>query len=279
VASSRAGSSRWVENRPTRGLRGLDLRELWRYRELAGFLALRDLKSRYKQASFGVAWAIVQPLASVAVLTIVFDRLASVSSEGIPYPVFALAGLTLWSYVSTGVNRATQSLVSNPALVTKVYFPRILAPIAAVLPALVDTVISLVLLALLIPVYGASLSVAVVTLPIWIIGATATSMGVGLILGTLNVSYRDVNQGIALFVQLWLFLSPVAYATSSVPDRWRMLYSLNPTVGWIDGFRWAVLGAPWPGTRLLVSGLSTLLVFALGVAYFQAAERRFADVI
>lgn len=279
MATSRAGSSRWVENRPARGLRRLDLHELWRYRELAGFLALRDLKVRYKQAVFGVAWAIVQPLATVAVFTIVFNRLASVQSEGIPYPVFALAGLTLWTYVSNGVNRATVSLVGNPALVTKVYFPRILAPIAAVLPALVDLAISLVLLGILIPVYGATLSGALITLPIWVVGATATAMGAGLIFGTLNVRYRDVNQGIAFFVQLWLFLSPVAYASSSVPERWRILYSLNPMVGWIDGLRWAVLGAPWPGLRLLVSGLSALVVCALGVAYFQTAERRFADVI
>lgn len=279
MTTTRGGSSRWVENRPARGLRRLDLHELWAYRELAGFLALRDLKVRYKQAVFGIAWAIVQPLATVAVFTIVFNRLASVQSEGIPYPVFALAGLTLWTYVSNGVNRATLSLVGNPALVTKVYFPRILAPIASVLPALVDFAISLMLLGILIPVYGATLSGAAVTLPVWIIGASATAMGVGLILGTLNVRYRDVNQGIAFFIQLWFFLSPVAYASSSVPEGWRWVYALNPMVGWIDGLRWAVLGAPWPGLRLLVSVVSTLVVCTLGVAYFQAAERRFADVI
>lgn len=279
MTTIRGGSSRWVENRPARGLRRLDLHELWAYRELAGFLALRDLKVRYKQAVFGVAWAIVQPLATVAVFTVVFNRLASVQSEEIPYPVFALAGLTLWTYVSNGVNRATLSLVGNPALVTKVYFPRILAPIASVLPALVDFAISLILLGILIPVYGARLSGAAVTLPIWIIGASATAMGVGLILGTLNVRYRDVNQGIAFFIQLWFFLSPVAYASSSVPEGWRWVYALNPMVGWIDGLRWAVLGAPWPGLRLLVSVVSTLVVCTLGVAYFQAAERRFADVI
>jgi ABC-type polysaccharide/polyol phosphate export permease len=279
MPTSRANASRWVENRPVRGVRRLDLPELWGYRELAGFLALRDLKVRYKQAVFGVAWAILQPLATVAVFTVVFNRLASVQSEGIPYPVFALAGLTLWTYVSNGVNRATLSLVGNPALVTKVYFPRILAPIASVLPALVDLVISLVLLGILIPVYGVAVSGAAVTLPIWIIGATATGIGVGLIFGTLNVRYRDVNQGIAFFIQLWLFVSPVAYGTASVPENWRMLYALNPMVGWIDGLRWAMLGAPWPGFRLLVSVLSSLVVCALGMAYFQTAERRFADVI
>jgi ABC-type polysaccharide/polyol phosphate export permease len=277
--ASGASSPRWVENRPTRGLRGVDLLELWRYRELAGFLALRDLKARYKQAAFGVAWAILQPLASVAVFTVVFNRLASVSSDGISYPVFALAGFTLWAYVSTGVNRATQSLVGNPALVTKVYFPRIIAPIAAVLPGLMDLGVSLVLLGVLIPIYDASLTGAVVTLPLWVAGATAAAMGVGLILGMLNVSYRDVSQGVALFVQLWLFLSPVAYASSSVPERWRALYSINPIVGWIDGFRWAILGAPWPGSRLAISAASTLLVLVVGVSLFQTAERRFADVI
>jgi ABC-type polysaccharide/polyol phosphate export permease len=242
-------------------------------------LALRDLKARYKQAAFGVAWALIQPLASVAVFTVVFNRLASASSDGISYPVFALAGLALWTYISTGVNRATQSLVANPALVTKVYFPRIVAPIAAVFPGLVDLLLSLFLLGILIPIFESSLSGAVMTLPLWIVGATAAAIGVGLILGTLNVSYRDVNQGIALFVQLWLFLSPVAYASSSVPERWRTLYSINPAVGWIDGFRWAVLGAPWPGSRLVISATSTLLVLAIGVFFFQTAERRFADVI
>lgn len=257
----------------------MDLRELWRYRELAGFLTLRDLKARYKQAAFGVAWAIVQPLATVAVFTIVFKRLASVSSDGIPYPVFALSGLTLWAYVSSGVSRATQSLVANPALVTKVFFPRILAPIAAVLPGIVDLAVSLALLGVLIPVYGTSLSQTVVTLPIWIIGATITAIGVGLILGTLNISYRDVNQGIALFLQLWLFLSPIAYPTSSVPEVWRALYSFNPMVAWIDGFRWAIFGTPLVGSRLVISITSTLLIFAVGIACFQSAERRFADVI
>jgi ABC-type polysaccharide/polyol phosphate export permease len=279
LTTTRGGSSRWVENRPARGLPRLDLHELWAYRELAGFLALRDLKVRYKQAVFGIAWAIVQPLATVAVFTIVFNRLASVQSEGIPYPVFALAGLTLWTYVSNGVNRATLSLVGNPALVTKVYFPRILAPIASVLPATVDLVVSLVLLGILIPVYGVALSGAAITLPIWVVGATTTAIGVGLIFGTLNVRYRDVNQAIAFFIQLWLFLSPVAYATSSVPENWRMLFSLNPMVGWIDGLRWAMLGAPWPGLGLLISVVSSLVILTLGVAYFQTAERRFADVI
>ena len=279
MAGSGTGSSRWVENRPTRRLRGLDLQELWEYRELAGFLALRDLKVRYKQAVFGVGWAIVQPLATVAVFTIVFNRLASISSEGIPYPVFALAGLTFWTYVSNGVNRATQSLVGTPSLVTKVYFPRILAVIASVVPATVDLLISLVLLGILIPIYGATLSGAAITLPLWVIGATVTAVGVGLIFGTLNVSYRDVNQGIAFFIQLWFFLSPVVYASSSVPDKWRLLYSLNPMVGWIDGLRWAVLAGPWPGARILISVTSTLAISGIGVSYFQSAERRFADVI
>lgn len=246
---------------------------------MAGFLAMRDLKARYKQAAFGIGWAILQPLASVAVFTVVFKRLASVSSDDISYPVFALAGLTLWTYMSTGVNRATQSLVGNPALVTKVYFPRIIAPIAAVLPGLVDLGVSLVLLGVVTLIYDAPLTVAVVTLPIWIAGGTAVAVGVGLILGTLNVSYRDVSQGIALFVQMWLFLSPVAYASSSWPERWRALFSINPTVGWIDGFRWAILGAPWPGSRLAISAVSTLLVLVVGVSLFQTAERRFADII
>jgi ABC-type polysaccharide/polyol phosphate export permease len=272
-------AERWLENRPSRGLRGVDLAKLWRYRELAGFLAMRDLMARYKQAAFGVAWAIVQPLAAVGVFTIVFRRLAGVSSEGIPYPLFVLTGLAVWTFVSSGVNKATLSLVSNPALVTKVYFPRILAPIAATLPGLVDLIISLALLGVLMIFYGFAPGWVVLTLPVWIVGLLVTSIGVGLLLGTLNVSYRDVTQGIGLVIQMWLFLSPVAYPSTTVPHEWRLVYALNPLVGWIDATRWALLDAPWPGSRLLVSLISTLVIFVGAVFYFQAAERRFADVI
>jgi lipopolysaccharide transport system permease protein len=269
----------WIENRPSRGLRGLSLRELWEYRELAGFFALRDLKVRYKQAAFGAAWAVLQPLVGVVVFTLVFRRLAKVPSDGIPYPVFAFLGLAVWAYVSSGVTKAAQSLVSNSALVTKVYFPRLLAPLASVLPGLLDLALSLLVLGLLMLVYGIAPTWAILTLPLWLLALVATTLSVGLWLAALNVQYRDVNHAVTLLVQLWLFVSPVAYPSSLVPEAWGRLYALNPVVGLLDGFRWAVLGAPWPDISPFLSLAVTAALLVGGVLYFQRVERRFADVI
>jgi lipopolysaccharide transport system permease protein len=277
--SSLSSRGEWIENRPTRGIRWPDLSELWQFRELAGFLALRDLKVRYKQAVFGAAWAVLQPLAGVVVFTVVFRRFAKVPSDGIPYPLFAFVGLTAWSYASTSLTRATQSLVTNSALVTKVYFPRLLAPVAAVFPGLVDLLFSLVILAVLIPIYHANPTWALVTLPLWIVAMVATVLGIALWLGTLNVSYRDINQGIALLIQLWMFVSPVAYPSSVVPQAWRPLYFVNPMAGVIEGFRWALVGIPWPGGELFISLGAIVLLLFTGVLYFKQMERRFADVI
>lgn len=271
--------SGWIENRASHGFRLAGLRELWHYRELAGFLALRDIKVRYKQAIFGVAWAVLQPLAGVIVFTIVFRRLAKIPSEGIPYPVFAFVGLSVWAYVSGATTKATQSLVSNVTLVTKVYFPRLLAPMALVLPGLLDLVLSLLVLIVLLPVYNVSPGWAILTTPLWLIALVALPLAVGLWLGTLNVAYRDINQVITLLVQLWLFVSPVAYPSSLVTGPLRWLYAINPAVGVLDGLRWALIGAPLSSASTVVSltVLSVLLVG--GVAYFQRSERRFADVI
>lgn len=277
--TSRQQSVEWIENRPTHGLRWPDLRELWKYRELAGFLALRDLKVRYKQATFGAAWAVLQPLAGVVVFTIVFRRFAKVPSGGIPYPVFALVGLAVWSYASTSVTKATQSLVNNSTLVTKVYFPRLLAPVAAVIPGVLDFFFSLVILAVLLPVYHVSPTWAIATLPLWLLAMIATVLGIGLWLGTLNVSYRDINQAIALLVQLWMFVSPVAYPSTLVPSGWRALYFANPMAGVVEGFRWALVGSRWPGSYVFISLSSAILLLVGGIAYFERTERRFADVI
>jgi lipopolysaccharide transport system permease protein len=269
----------WVENRPSRGFRGPGLRDLWRYRELGGYLALRDLKVRYKQAVFGAAWAVFQPLAGVVVFTIVFRRLAKVPSDGIPYPLFAFAGLSVWSYHASSVTRATQSLVGNAPLVTKVYFPRLLVPLAAVLPGLVDLALSLLTLGALLAVYQTAPTWAALTLPLWVVALVATTLGVGLWLSALNVQYRDVNHAITLLLQLWLFVSPVAYPSSMVQGGWRLLYALNPMAGVIDGFRWAVVRGPPPGPTLLISMAVTAVLLVSGVLYFQRTERRFADVI
>jgi ABC-type polysaccharide/polyol phosphate export permease len=269
----------WIENRPSRGFRGLDLGELWYYRELVMFLALRDLKVRYKQAVFGVGWALLQPLAGVVVFTVVFRRVAGVASDGIPYPLFAFTNLAVWSYLSSSVIKATQSLVTNSALVTKVYFPRFLAPLAALLPGLVDLIVALLFLAILIPVYGGDPGWPVLTLPLWMIAVVTVALGIGLWLATLNVRYRDVNQVISLVVQLWLFMSPVAYPASEVPKQWQYIYALNPMTGVLEGFRWALLGGPWPGDIALLSIVVNVLVVSSGILYFQRVERRFADVI
>lgn len=270
---------RWVENRPRSGRLKIDLAELWRFRELAWFLAQRDLKVRYKQAVFGAGWAVLQPLAGVVVFTIVFRRIARMPSEGVPYPLFSFASLAAWGILSNGVTKVTQSLVSNQALITKVYFPRLLMPLAALLPPLVDFGFALVILVGFMAFYGVVSGWPLLTLPLWIGALVAVALGVGLWLATLNVRYRDVNQAISVMVQLWLFVSPVAYPTSAVPATFRPLYSLNPMVGVLEGLRWATIGTPPPGPASVVSLLIGALVLAGGVRYLLAHERGFADVI
>jgi lipopolysaccharide transport system permease protein len=269
----------WIENRPRSGLFRLDIRELWAYRELTTFLALRDVKVRYKQAMLGIGWAVFQPLAGVVVFTIVFQRLADIESDGIPYPVFAYVGLIVWTYTSSAVTKATQSLVSNANLVTKVYFPRLVIPLAAVFPGLLDLAISLPVLVILCAVYDVSPGLPLLTLPLWIAGVMIVAFAVGLLLSALNVRYRDVNQAITLLVSLWLFLSPVAYPVSAVPAAWLPLYAVNPMSAVIEGFRWCLLGGPAPGPWSLISAAVTVILLATALLYFQKTERRFADVI
>jgi ABC-type polysaccharide/polyol phosphate export permease len=270
----------WIENRPTRGWRSLDFRELWRFRELVGFFALRDVKVRYKQAAFGVAWALMQPLAGALAFTIVFRKLANVPSDGIPYIVFAFTGFVVWTYVSTSITTATDSLVTNSSLVTKVYFPRIAAPIAAVLPGLLDAAVSVAALVVLMVVYHVGPGAQLLTLPLWFAGILLLTIGMGLLLATLQVRYRDAHHATGLAIQLWLFVSPVAYPAHLVGDPWRHLYACNPMVGFLGGVRWAVLDAPAPGVEAVVLGFAvTLAVLAVGLVYFARAERRFADVI
>lgn len=269
----------WLEN-PRRRSRVPDGRELWTYRELAAFLALRDLKARYKQAAFGVAWAVVQPLAGAVVITLVFGRVARLESDGLPYLPFAFVGFAVWSYFSTSLERIATSLVENSALVTKVYFPRILAPLAAALPGLAELLIALVMAVGLLLVEGVlDLRAATLTLPFWILADVAVAFCIGLLMATLNVQYRDVNSATGLVVQLLFFASPVAYSSSLVDEQWRWLYYVNPMAAVIDGFRWSLLGTPWPGRWALISLATGSALLAVGLRYFTSAERRFADVI
>lgn len=269
----------WVENRPTAGRRALDWRELWRFRELVAFLAMRDVKVRYKQAAFGMLWAVVQPLAGLLVFTVVFDRLARVPSDGVAYPLFALVGLTVWTLFSGGVDAATTSLVTNAALVTKVYFPRVAAPLASVLPRLVDFGVAVLLLAVLLLVAGRAPGPQVVLLPLVALWAVVLAFGVGLSLATVQVRFRDAHYALTLLMQLWLYASPVAYPSSLVADRWRWAYALNPVAGLLDTARWVLLDTRAPGGTALIGLVVTAALLALGVRTFARGERRFADVI
>jgi lipopolysaccharide transport system permease protein len=272
-------ADRWVENRAPAGWHKVDLRELWAYRELIAFLAVRDVKVRYKQAALGMLWAVLQPLAGALVFTVVFGRIANLPSDGIPYPVFAFVGVTVWTYFSTSVQNAMSSLVGNVGLVTKVYFPRMAAPIAAVLPGLLDMGISLGILVVLMVVYGVTPGLSLLALPLCVAVLVALTFGVGLILATLNVRYRDVKGVSSLLLQLWLFASPVAYASSVVEGRWGPLYDLNPMAGLIDAFRWSLLGAPAPSVGALTGLVVLVVVLVVGLAVFAREERRFADII
>ena len=272
-------TDRWVENRAPSGWHKVDVGELWAYRELIAFLAIRDVKVRYKQAVLGMFWALLQPLAGALVFTVVFGRIADLPSDGIPYPVFAFVGVTVWTYFTTSVTTAMSSLVGNVGLVTKVYFPRMAAPIAAVLPGLLDMGISLLLLVPLLVYYDVTPGPALLALPLCLVVLVALAFGVGLILATLNVRYRDVKGVSSLLLQLWLFASPVAYASSVVEGRWGPLYDINPMAGLIDAFRWSLLGAPAPGLSALVSVVITAVLLLAGVAVFAREERRFADII
>ena len=265
---------------PDRGLFDLDLKDLWRYRELLYFLTWRDVKIRYKQTLLGVSWAVLQPLATIVIFTIIFGGFANLPSDGIPYPVFTLAALLPMNLFSQAITRSGTSLVDSTHLVTKVYFPRLILPVAATLAPLVDFLISLVVLFVLLFWYDIGLSWRLLTLPLFTLLCLATSLAVSIWLSALNVRYRDVRHAIPFLLQLWMYASPVVYSASIVPERWRFLYSLNPMVGVIDGFRWALLGTPMPylGT-VLISAVVVLVLFVAGVVYFKRMETTFADVI
>lgn len=277
--SEPAPREQWIENRHTGGWRGISLRELGEYRELLGFLALRDIRSRYKQTVLGVGWVVMQPLAATIVLVVVFQRFIDVPSDDIPYRMFALCGFVMWSYVSGTIGSVTGSLIGNPSLVTKVYFPRVVIPLSAVIPRLVDLGVGLGVLAVFMLAGGYAPPVAVLLLPAVVGLAIIVALGTGLWLSTLNVLYRDVGHGVSFLLQLWFFASPIAYPSSLVSDAWRPLYSLNPVVGLIDLARAVILGGPLqPGTFALSCG-SAVVILVGGLLCFQRLERRFADVI
>lgn len=265
---------------PTRGLAALKLRELWEYRELLYFLVWRDLKVRYKQTALGVIWIVLQPLVATLIFTVVFGRLAKIPSGELPYPLFAFAALLPWNYFARAVNRSGTSLVNNAHLITKIYFPRLIIPLAGVINGLVDFAISLLLLAGLMIYYGVVPGLAIATLPLFLVMAMGTALGISLWLAALGVQYRDVNQLMPFLVQVWMYATPVVYSASLFPERWRVLLGLNPMAGVVEGFRWALTSSgDAPGPMLLVSLVIVLLLLVSGLVFFRNIERTFADVV
>jgi lipopolysaccharide transport system permease protein len=264
---------------PSSGWRALDLRELWRFRELVYFLALRDVKVRYKQTALGVAWVLLQPLLAMGIFSIVFGS-RGLATDGVPYPLFVVSGLVPWFYFSNATSGASGSIVGNTQLISKVYFPRLAIPLAAVLGNLVDLSIGLLLELILLVAFGVPLGLQLLALPILVALSVLTALGVSVWLSALDVQYRDVRYAVPFLVQVWLFATPVIYAAADVPERWRPLLALNPMTGVIEGFRWSLLGTGDPPLAAL--GISTLIVLALlgtGLLYFRRMERTFADVI
>jgi lipopolysaccharide transport system permease protein len=265
--------------RPAKGWVNIGLKELWEYRELLYFLTWRDVKVRYKQTVLGATWAIIQPLFTMVVFTVFFGRLAKIPSDGVPYPVFAYAALLPWMYFAQSMNQASNSIVGNANLITKVYFPRLVVPIAAVLPGLVDFAIAFLVLLVMMVFYGILPGGATVLLPGFLLLAVVTSLGFGLWLSALNVKYRDVHHVTPFLTQVWLFATPVVYPSSLVPEPWRTLSGLNPMVGVVEGFRWALLGTNPPGLMLWASAAMAVSVLVGGVFYFRRVEKTFADLV
>ncbi len=257
----------------------IDFAELWRYRELVVFYAVRDIKVRYKQTLLGVAWAVLQPVLTMVVFSIFFGNLAGVPSDGIPYPIFAYCGLVPWQLFAYALTQSSNRVVEDAQVITKVYFPRLIVPLASVIAGLVDFAIALGTLAAMMLYYDIGLGWAILTLPLFTLLAVMAALAVGLWLSALNVRYRDVRYTIPFLAQFWLFVTPVAYSSSLVPPEWQALYGVNPMVGVVNGFRWALLGKTPPDPMLLVSVATTALLLTGGLFYFRRMEKSFADLI
>jgi lipopolysaccharide transport system permease protein len=264
---------------PRHGWRDLGIAELWRHRELLYFFVWRDVKVRYKQTFFGAAWAVLQPVLLMAVFSVSLGQIPGVGPTGVPYPLFIFAGLVPWTLFAQSLAGASNSLVGGEAIITKVYFPRLLLPFAAVGSFLLDFIIAMGVLALLLVVFGVVPSLSVLWVPIFTLLLLVTALGIGTFLAAVNVRYRDVKFVVPFLVQLWMFASPVVYTSSLIPERWRTLYALNPMTGVVEGFRWAVLGGPRPDEMILVSAVASILILIGALLYFRRVERTFADVI
>jgi lipopolysaccharide transport system permease protein len=267
-----------VRIEPVKGFLSINLRELWEYRELLYFLTWRDIKVRYKQTVIGVAWAVLQPAAMMVVFTLFFGKLAKIPSEGVPYPLFAFAGLLPWQLFSRTITESTNSLVNDQRLITKVYFPRLLIPTSSSLAALVDFAVSMILLLVLMAAWGMVPGINLLWLPLFVLLMVMTALGVGYWLSALNVEYRDVSYTVPFINQLWMFMTPVVYPSTLVPEEWRMIYGLNPMAGVVEGFRWSLLGTGGgPSPMFWASLLVSLSLFLSGLAWFRRRERGFGD--
>lgn len=265
---------------PSNGWTSLRLKEIWDYRELLGIFAWRDLKVRYRQTIIGVLWAIIQPLLTMVIFSIFFGHLAGVPSDQIPYPIFSYAGLVPWTFFANSINLASNSLVNNPDMIKKVYFPRLTMPMASVITGLADFFLTFIILVGMVFYYGFTPTLNIIWLPFLVILATMTSLGVSLWFSALNVQFRDVRYMLPFIIQAWLFATPVAYPSSLLSEPWRTLYGLNPMVGVVDGFRWALFGADTPPSPVIA--MSFIVAFGIlisGIYYFRRMERVFADVI
>jgi len=273
--------------RPTRGLAALNLRDLWLYRELIYFMTWRDLLVRYKQTVLGVSWAVLQPVLQMVVFDLLFNRMAGLSAEGFPYPIFNFTALLPWNMFAHALNVASRSLVSNRNMLTKIYFPRVIIPLSSIIASVVDFLIgSVVLVGLMIyyhlqPTahYRIEITPALLWLPAFFLLAFISTLGVSLWLSALNVVYRDVGHVIPFLTQIWLFITPVVYSSREISASWRVIYALNPMVGVVDGFRWAILGTQAPDGSVWVSVMAAVAVLLSGMVYFRRMERTFADEI
>ena len=278
AVASDAASVRRLE--PSRGWVSLKLDEVWAFRELLYFFTWRDIKVRYKQTVLGASWAVIQPFFTMLVFSLFFGKLAKVPSDGIPYPIFSYAALVPWTFFAHGLINSANSLVGSSNMIKKVYFPRLIVPTASVLSGAVDFVLAFAVLLLMMLFYGIVPTWNVVWLPLLVALAFATALGVGFLFSALNVQFRDVRYTVPFVVQFWLFATPIAYPSSLLDEPWRTLYALNPMVGVVEGFRWALLGTETaPGPMVLVSSLSALDLLVGGAFYFRRLERTFADVV
>ena len=266
---------------PVKGLVGLNLRDLWIYRELVFFLTWRDLKVRYKQSVLGVLWAIINPLVTTVIFAVIFGNLAKLPSDGVPYPIFSYAATLPWSFFAAALTVSARSMLTSGSMVSKIYFPRIIVPLSSVFANLVDFLVGAVIMVGFLFFYHITPSLNMLWLPVFLLLALITALGVGLWFSALLVMYRDINYVLPFLTTVWMYISPVVYASSTIPEKWRVIYSLNPMTGVIEGFRWALLGTQQSISPLMIAisaGIS-LLIFITGLFFFRRMERVFADMI